>query len=249
MKGSWTRHWGLLGILLFSQALCAQDVEIAIGESLPPYVLGEQDAGLEVDIIREALALKGHQVRFYYSPNLRIPRLIESGRVDGVAVNRAYDVSRALNRKLYPSDTTLTYQNFAITRIDSGREILSVDDLLEPRVMAFHGAKDYMGDRFAEMAARNPEYKENADQAIQPKMLMAGRIDVVVADLRIFEHWYQRAFGSEPELPVRYHPIFPPSPRAVTLVDSQLRDDLNDGLQQLHRSGRYMQLLERYNDL
>ena len=63
--------------LLYSSTVFSADIRMAFGVSLPPYVIAKSNVGIEVDIIREALAYKGHNLIPVYVPLARVPNHFE----------------------------------------------------------------------------------------------------------------------------------------------------------------------------
>jgi len=240
--------WIVVLATLTVQSAYADEIIIAIGHSLPPYVIGSTDSGLEVDIIRESFELSGHSVSFRYSPSLNIAGLMASNRIDGVAANTAYDVEKSIKKQLFESDPTISFQNFAVTLKHFDGKIQSIKALQEFRIIAFLNAKIFLGKHYANMAAANKGYTEHANQMVQPKMLIANRVDVAIADKRIFKYWAQKS-NIDSELNFKFHRIFQPSPRRVTFHERSYRDDLNQGLAELHKSGRYKALIKKYGGL
>ena len=57
-----------LSLLLASGRAVAVDVTMAFGDNLPPYILSASDAGIEVEIVRAALAYRGHVLRAKFLP-------------------------------------------------------------------------------------------------------------------------------------------------------------------------------------
>lgn len=57
-----------LGVLLGSSSARADKISVVIGLALPPYVIAERDTGMELEIVREALALEGHTLVPSYVP-------------------------------------------------------------------------------------------------------------------------------------------------------------------------------------
>lgn len=230
----------------------ADEVRVGIGFALAPYVIHKKDRGLEVDIIREALALSGHEATFVYLPNLRLPMAYDLDEVDCVAANVAYDLEGDSGRKGFPSASTVAYRNYAMTLAESELVIDSLDDLADKRVLGFNNAKKYLGPDFVEAVKDNHEYSELADQSLQVRMLYSKRVEVVISDKRIFL-WWRGKLEQSPmtdmlnfALPVVYHPIFPASPRHVTFAQARLRDDFNAGLERLRASGRYDAIIRWY---
>lgn len=243
---------GLLVVLLLGVPGHARELRAAVGFALPPYVIRDAGRGLEVDIIREALAEVGHTVKFVYLPNLRLPVEYGQGNVDCVVSNVAYDLGLDSGRRGYPSNTTLSYQNFAITLKSSGISIDSIADLATRRVLAFNNAVKYLGEEFSDVVARNPEYAELADQSLQVRMLYSGRVQVVVSDKRIFQWWHKKLLGAAGIVDRAYsqeadfHPVFPPAHRHVTFASPEDRDAFNEGLARIKASGRFEAIVQSY---
>lgn len=230
----------------------AAKVRVGIGFAIPPYVIKADDAGVEVDIIREAFKLAGHEAEFLYLPNLRLPVAFAEGHVDCVATNAAYDLGGDSGRPAYCSRTTVVFQNMAVSLEKNGFAIASIGNLTDKRVLAFHNAAKYLGREFAAMAEANPQYSELADQALQVRMLYSGRVDVVVSDQRIFFYWRKQMARSlmaervDMRLRVVFHAIFPPSPRHVAFRDATLREQFNEGLASLRQCGGDRVIEARY---
>ena len=173
----------LLAAVCLAAPARAREVRVGIGFVLPPYVIRENDSGLEVEIIRRALAEAGHTAVFVYLPNLRLVLEMGRGNLDAVAANRAYDLGRETGKPAYVSGPTVEFHNYAITRRADGLVIRSLDDLRGKRVLAFQNARKYLGREFREAVASVKCYREVADQSLHAGMLYADRTDVVISDL------------------------------------------------------------------
>lgn len=240
-------------VLIVISTLChAQEVRVGIGFAIPPYVIQEKDAGVEVDVIREAFKAAGHEAVFVYLPNLRLPLAFAQGKVDCIASNAAYDLAKDSKREVFPSDTTVVFQNFAVTIEDRKHSINSIQDLADKRVLGFNNARKYLGAEFAAMAQENTEYAELADQSLQVRMLYSGRVDTIITDKRIFLWWRGKLAGSplsetlHLKRPVSFHPIFPSAPRHVAFAIDSLRDAFNDGLEKIRSNGVFAGVVARY---
>lgn len=230
----------------------AQPVRVGIGFAAGPYVLPEDDAGLEVDVIRDAFRSAGLDAQFVYLPNLRLPVAFAEGSVDCVAVTADYDLEKDTSIPVHASETTVVHQNYAISLEKRALSVAAIGDLADKSVLGFHNATKYLGSDFAAMAEANKRYAELADQALQVRMLFSGRVDVVISDRRIFRYWRKRLAGSTAARAVPdnrrvvYHDIFPPSPRHVAFRDRALRDHFNRGLGHLRSCGGFRVIQERY---
>ncbi len=247
-----TIQWVLLALLLQSQAVFAKQVSIAIGLALPPYVIAAEDSGIEVDIIKRAFQAVGYTAHFYYIPNGRIPFFLKNGSVDGVATNNSYDIEAQIGLAMFPTHTTVTYQNFAIAFKNNQFLIETMDDLADKKVVAFQNAARYLGPAYAAMAKKNNRYREHALQHLHVKQLYADRVDVVVSDRRIFMYWREVA-KNRGELKKRnvdrelsFYSIFPEAPRNLQLREQDISNDFNAGLKVIRQSGMYQQIINRY---
>lgn len=245
----WRCVFALLAVLVVvvaPGAASAAEVTVAVGRSVPPYVIVDEWRGLEYDVVKQALALEGHTLKPKFMAFARVPKELDAGLVDAAMTTRAEGV------KAFFSDSHVTYRNVAITLASRDLVINGIDDLAGKSVLAFQNAGTYLGARYKAMATANPRYREEARQVVQPTLLFLGRVDAVVCDRAIFG-WY----ANDPELrgkvdatqAVRIHPIFPPTEYSVAFRDAALRDSFNRGLRKLRESGGYSHIVERYAPL
>ena len=77
----------LLRLLLVLTLACAGTVQadnvvMAFGEKIPPYCFPESDSGIELEVIGEALAFRGHRLKPHYYPLARVPLAFRQGEVE-----------------------------------------------------------------------------------------------------------------------------------------------------------------------
>ena len=224
--------------------LQARELVVAFGESLEPYVIPQLESGIEVDIVRAALQASGIQIKPVFLAQKRLPYAFGNKEVEAIATMvPGYGVNGAY------SDIYIHYEDKAITLAERGLQLNRVADLARYRVLAFPLAGQYLGDEFARLMRQHPAYSETGNQLDQNRLLYRGSVDVVVADVRIFNFMNRRMQTDFHETPreVKYHDLFPRIPYRVLFRSPQMRDRFNDGLQQLQRSGAYQQILDRYS--
>lgn len=232
-------------LLLPSSAALGDEVTVAVAHSVPPYVIVDEWRGLEYDVVREVLALEGHTLKPRFMPLARIIKELDDGTVDA-----AMTMQPASGVTAFYSDSHVSYRNYAITLARRDITIKQVKDMADKSVMAFQNATMVLGRDFKTMADKNPRYREEAKQVVQPMLLFLERIDVVVADRSIFG-W----FANDPEVKakadtnqvLRFHPIFPPTDYHVAFRDAKIRDSFNRGLKKLRDSGIYAKIVDRYS--
>ncbi len=232
----------------------ARVIEVGISMSIPPWVIKENDSGIELDIIRGALEDKGYRIEPVYLPFERAYKLFDVGQLDVVM-----NAKPGITRHGFLSDPVVTFQNYAISLTkkafpkDIGWEHLSTHS-----VVAFQKAKDLLGPDFKAAVARNKDYQEIAKQELQVNLLFVRELDFVVMDKSIFGYFWKQALQKNQlkaqarkrfEQEVTFHPIFPPSPYPFIFKSEQVKDDFNQGLLELKANGEYQQILDKYNHL
>ncbi|MCF8143171.1 MAG: transporter substrate-binding domain-containing protein [Deltaproteobacteria bacterium] len=214
---------------------------MAVGLALPPYNIPETDSGIEMDIVREALKIKGYAVKPKYVPFARVRRELMNRDVDG-----ALTINPDSGIEAFYSDGHLVCQNIVVTLKKNGFRVDEIADLKDKSVLAFQDATLYLGKEFAAMAEQNDQYKEIAKQEIQINLLYTNRVDAVVLDKNIFYHHrnHNTVVDTSQDIDIWY--IFPPTTFSVAFIDETVRDDFNEGLKQLRATGRYDEIVKQY---
>ena len=237
------RTFILLFILLLQTFVYANKLKIAVGSSIPPYVIKEHDSGFEIEMIRQVLASKGYEVSsFVYASNVRMVKLLEKYQVDA-SINIPLHLPH-----IFYSDVIVNFDNVAITLKKRDITIQTVKDLHYKRVLAFQNAHKLMGKTFEEYAFQNPLYDETIHQTSQVKNLVQKRVDVVITDKHIFQYYYNHLYDEfDANIAFNYFKIFDKSPRYMGFTNKKIRDDFNKALKQYKQSPQYQELLRKYN--
>ncbi|SCK07028.1 ABC transporter substrate-binding protein [Vogesella sp. LIG4] len=222
----------------------ARTVTVAFGESLEPYVMPQQARGIEVDIIREALQNQDLRLKPVFLAQKRLPYALGNKGVDAVATMLPnYGINGAY------SEPYIQYLDKAITLQERNLNIAGISDLARFRVLGFPLASRYLGEPFHQLTRVHPAYSETGNQLDQNRLLYRGSVDVVVADVRIFNYMNRRMLQefNETPRPVQYHDLFPHLSYHVLFRSEQLRNTFNAGLRQLQHSGRQQQIIDQYD--
>ena len=236
--------------LLYPQLIQAAELKIGVSLSIPPYVIQESDSGLELDLLYQALAVKGHTANIEYLPLARTFHELREGKLDGII-----NVKEGMTENVFYSNVAIRNQNCAISLEKNNFSINSIKDLTDKKVVSFQRAASFLGDEFAQMTKANPSYQEQARQIQQVYMLMKHRADVVVMDKNIFTYYLRQAFieGKLTEVESKQvavcHRIFPPTEYKFAFLSEQIRDDFNLGLKQITEDGTLIALQEKYRQL
>ena len=84
---------GLLAIASWTQDVTAEVLTMTFGASTPPYAFPDTGRGIEVDIIREALALSGIELEPVFVPARRIAFEFIQGKVDAASKDQGEDLA------------------------------------------------------------------------------------------------------------------------------------------------------------
>ncbi len=238
-------RWLCAAVLLMGGAVMAETVSVGMGLNKPPYVMEAGKAGLEVEIVQQALAVAGHTMLPQQLPPARGIMLQRAGQLDVLL-----SVDEGIGGNGYFSEPYVTYQNVAMSLAHRKLPIRRIEDLGNYSVAAFQNASVILGERFKAMAGSHPNYKEYPQQIIQNNLLFSERVDVIVGDRRIL-HYLTGLLDHQVDAskPVAIHAVFPPSPRKAVFKDATLRDQFNSGLKTIQANGVYDAILKKYANL
>ncbi|NRD72139.1 ABC transporter substrate-binding protein [Shewanella sp. VB17] len=239
---------------LFFSTITANELNITIGSSLPPYVISSDDNGIEIDIVRSAFEAVDHTVNFQYVPTARLFHFIKNNTSDGIVENGSYDISKEIGKTMYTSKDIISMKNVVIAFKNKKLAIVALENLSTLKIIAFQNAHKYLGKDFFSAIRNNPEYREHAHQHLQVRQLYAGRVDAVISDQRIFMYWRQLAYKqgklSEEDMksPLIFYPLFTPSIRNLKTINRKIRDKFNLGLNEIIENGTYQEILNKYKN-
>ena len=122
-------------ILIFLAALlicCTQlpcfgaDVSMAFGEKIPPFCFPETNSGIEVEVVSEALAYRGHHLIPKYFPFARIPLEFKTKHVDAAMMDLGMDLTPFGG---YYANPGILYDNVFISLKERNLVISKPEDL------------------------------------------------------------------------------------------------------------------------
>ena len=222
----------------------SDEVTMAFGISLPPYVIAVNNSGMEMDIIRESLKFRGHTLKPEYVPLARVPLRFINKKSEAVHRDGGRDLS---SERGYYADISITYQDVMITLKEKGIKIGKPEDITGLHVIAFQGAVNQYP-KWLEPVRKAGNYYEINEQLLQVKTLHKGRYDVVVADKNIMTYFTNivRKEGNIPILPTEIHYFSEPYDQIPVFRNPKIRDDFNAGLKNLHETGMYQKIIDTY---
>ena len=218
-----------------------KELTMAVGLAIAPYNIPKTNSGIELDVVREALGIKGYTIVPKYVPFARRTMELLERRVDGVLT-----VNTNSGIEAFYSDEHLVCENVVVSLKKNAFTIETVKDLEGKSVVAFQEATVYLGEDFAAMAKKNPKYRELAKQQLQLNLLFGDRVDAIVLDRYIFLYLKEKNRKVDTTQPVDVAHIFKPTPFRVAFSNEKIRDDFNEGLKKLKESGRYDEIIKGY---
>ncbi|MDG2479507.1 MAG: hypothetical protein P8Q36_01380 [Alphaproteobacteria bacterium] len=129
-------------VLASARAVLADTLEpltVAVGLSLPPYVIAEERRGMEYDIVREALEAASFKMVPIFMAFGAVPEAIAAGEVEAAmtfGADTEFDVAL--------SAVHIVYHNQAMTLASSGLAIDRIGDLEGKSILAFQNATLYL---------------------------------------------------------------------------------------------------------
>lgn len=234
-------------VLMQLSVSCAEEhLRIAAASTTPPYIITESGTGIDIDIVRQALAYEGYDITFQYDLLRNIPILLGEKKVDGaMTISEKLEVDGVCYTDVYT-----TYQNVAVTLQDKHFSISTVQDLAGKSVAAFQNATKYLGDDYASSTRQCSNYTELSRQDLQTALLYSDQVDVLILDINIFYYFLNMFTREHPSIDtsqaVTIHKIFPATPYKVAFWREDLCESFNKGLARLKKKGEDKNIISRY---
>jgi len=238
----------LLLVLPFQNAFSQQKITVALGNTMPPWVMVEDNSGIIPDLLRATLGAHGYQIQFVYVPYARRITLYNENLVDVV-----YDINEKViethRMSGYFSDIAYSYENFAFSLTKQNLQLNSIGQLKHFSVLSWQGAKELLSPEYQVMARENPQYAETYDQLAQVQLLYRKRYEVIQMDGKIFDY-YRALINIKGEIdvsePVQRFALFGKNSNGFLFRDEALRDLFNESLRKLKSTEEYIRIINRY---
>ena len=236
-------------IFLHSTVLWANDkpIEMLAGLSKPPFVIANEDKGIQIEIIEAAFAQSNQLVRFTYLPLSRHLDVLHGGEFDGIITLSAHEKEWGICL----SNPYIVYQNVVITLEESALKINEIVDLANYRVAAFQNATRFLGDKYKSTFKNSPNYTEIADQKSQIGLLFSGRVDALVMDISIFKHLLANKRHEDSSRKIYdknfvTHFLFNPKAYTAGFKSKELCQQFDQGINAIMADGSYQKIIDSY---
>jgi len=230
-------------LIMFVNSIFAKQIVVGVGLSLAPYVFPQNDSGIELDILREALKEESNDtISVKYLPLLRIPFALTTKKIDAATT---INENSGLKNVFY-SDTHIVYQNVIVSLKSKNLHISKISDLQNLKVIGFQNAKKYLGIEYKNIIPKMKYYQELASQMLQVKLLFAKRVDAIALDINIFKYIRKNLKDVNASQRVNISSVFGKTYYKVAFVDKDTCDIFNKGLKKIKQSGRYKEIFDKY---
>jgi len=232
----------LMLLLTITTDALAKDVKVGMG-NYEPYYIAKGKTGIFTDVLEAVFRhMPDHQpVYLFGRPNKRLWRDFKNGKIDAVA--NVFDSAELEGCK---TDPVFRFRDIATTKTSRGLKIEKISDLAGLRVVAFQGAKKFMGTEFSTYTDFKV-YTEVANQEQQSAMLHGGRADVSIGDMFLFLQSLKKLKDrSVKAIDFKFHDIFPALITRMGFRDASMCPLFNKALAKIISSGDYERVYNSY---
>jgi len=229
--------------------VCAQEsyIELLAGLSKPPFVMAEEDKGMQIEIIEAAFAKSNKFVRFTYLPMNRHLDVFHSRGFDGIITLESHEKEWGISL----SQPYIIYQNVVVTLTDSNLKLNDINDLANLKVAAFQNATRFLGESYNTVFKHSDNYTELADQQSQIGLLFSGRVDAVILDVNIFKHLLaikrqEKSNAGIYNKAYEIHFLFTPRAYTAGFKNKELSQQFDHGIKAIMADGSYQQIIDSY---
>lgn len=224
----------------------ADEITMAFGEKIPPFCFPETNSGIEIEVLSQALAFRGHVLKPVYYSFARIPVAFKSHQVDAAMTDLGQDMTAV---GAYYADPAVFYDNVFITLKERNIVIRKPEDLKGLSVLSFPGGAKRYPDWLGAVNKAGRYFEQN-DQALQVLTLDKGRYDVVLSDRNIFRYFtlllsLNKSIQLRPVTEQSFVKFNPMDYRAV-FWNRRYRDDFNAGLKHIKENGHFDAIYRKY---
>lgn len=245
----------LFSFICFIQSVQSYEVLGAFQSAKPPFILPEEPyskkdlakdtkgLGIQIDIARAALKVKGHSLKHVFVNEQRLNNELKLGSLD-----IAFDVRPSFQNRFYSKKNFSKYENAFISLKSKNLNVNEFKDLSDISFTAWQGASKDLGVNYANAVKNNRYYYEKTNTS-KLKMFLTQRVDGILIDENIFKWYYKEVYKGKDGLQIfEFHKLKELSPRGgkAGFVSESLRDDFDHGMKVIQKSGEYQKIVESY---
>jgi len=227
-----------------TSAIDSDSLEMIDGLAKPPFIIEENGQGIQLDIVRSAFASVNKSVKFIHVPFGRTITTFQRVNADGVVTV----LPDYRHPSLHISKPFITYQNVAVSLLESQFTIDNIKSLSGKSIIAFQNAKKYLGEEFSKVVSYSVDYREIAEQSQQIDMLFLHRTEVIILDINIFKYFIATHTSGRYSQPFNVHYIFDERLYSAGFKSEKNRDLFDQGIATIKEQGTYQLIQDKYLD-
>lgn len=223
--------------------LATPSFKVVVGLSKPPYVFQENQTGFELELIQQLLKSIEKRPEFIFIPYGRSEKMLALPDIDAVMTATPKVFKNFANL----SEIYINYQNVAISLKSNNIALNNITDISKYSVATFQSAHKILGADFGSAVTKSPIYIQVANQERQLELLLLGRVEILIMDIKIFSYYLAQQNFKINNDDIKIHEIFPLSPYRVAFKNNADVAPFNQALKAFKLSSKYQDLLEKYN--
>ncbi len=229
----------LLVVLFGSAKAWAKNIDVVAGLSKPPYIYQENGevTGFEIELIQQIFSQIGLQPKFHLTPYGRSMRMLTKPNLDAIITASPL----VFKDKTVLTKPYINYQNVVVSLAHKEIVITDIKQLANYSIAAFQIASKVLGEKFAVAAKQSPYYTEVPEQRRQLIMLEQEKVNTLVMDINIFNHFKWAEYPN-----VNFASVFPLSFYGVAFKDPELVTLFNRQWLRYKKSEQYQRLKNKY---
>jgi len=235
-------------LLFISYNSQAKKLTVGFAGSRAPWVIPENQSGILIELISEAMEPLGYEINKVFYPYVRRLKSYQAERVDVICDINQININNS-NLSGHFSGIVYAYENYAYSLKKNDLILTKINALRNYSILSWQGAKHKLGRDYELMAANNPLYSESHDQKLQLKMLFKERVEVIQIDKYIFEY-YRSKIAEDGEIDtnikVDHFSLFGKNPNGFLFHSLKARNDFVKQIAVMKADGRYNKIFNRY---
>lgn len=219
-------------------ATIERKLTFVVGIDKAPYIHIANSSGYELELLKLLAQQLGYSARFVHVPNGRLLDTFQDGIGDIVTLQ-----PKAI-APYYRTKPYIYYENVVIVAPQYSQRVNKIADLAGLRVQAFQNAHQYLGDAYRAAIPTFASYHEVVEQQYLPDLLYKKRLDALVMDRFIFQHYCHHCH--DPQWRYAVKPLFAHNPYHLLARNEATAQALDKALQHLENTGQIKDLQQRF---
>jgi polar amino acid transport system substrate-binding protein len=219
-------------------ATIERKLTFVVGIDKAPYIHIANSSGYELELLKLLAQQLGYNARFVHVPNGRLLDTFQDGIGDIVTLQ-----PKAI-APYYRTKPYIYYENVVIVAPQYSQRVNKIADLAGLRVQAFQNAHQYLGDAYRAAIPTFASYHEVVEQQYLPDLLYKKRLDALVMDRFIFQHYCHHCH--DPQWRYAVKPLFAHNPYHLLARNEATAHALDKALQHLENTGQIKELQQRF---